>query len=94
MGKQNRRADSQGFEIRHRRPAGFERKPSESGEPLVGTWTRSADATPVSVDLLMSETAECDPSPCRKRSYGRRPSLRATLRSSYITLMSIDITLM
>ena len=62
MGKQNRRADSPGFEIRHRRPAGFERKPSES--------------------------------PCRKRSYGRRPSLRATLRSSYITLMSIDITLM
>ena len=38
------------------RSAGFERKRSEGGEPLVGIWTKPAEATPVSIDLLMPES--------------------------------------
>jgi hypothetical protein len=38
------------------RRAGFERKRSEGGEALVGIWTRTTDAPPVSVDLLTPES--------------------------------------
>ena len=41
-----------------------------------------------------ASTAEVGLSPCRRRSYGRGPSLRNALVSSYISLMSTDISLM
>jgi len=39
-----------------------------------------------------ASTAVFGVSPCRERSYGRRPSLRNALVPTYITLMSTDIT--